>query len=114
MGKTSQRDLAIAYQRLDNQKMRFVIWGQSLGLDKGPHAQEAIPELRKSPPLARNIEQNMKLIISLFKDGDELGARYGLEQYTTPSQVYSHKRGASLTELKEFGRLLKGEGPSPA
>lgn len=80
MGRARLRDVAVLHQRLDNQKMRFLIWGESLGLHQANVQQGSLDHL--SPTLRQHLEKTMKLIVDLFKDSESLRLKYGLREET--------------------------------
>jgi hypothetical protein len=69
------RDLQLLHTKLDNQKVRFMIWGHSLGLDEPTRRLEV--DIRPQETRGAVIE-TMQLIISLFEESGGLVARYGL------------------------------------
>ena len=86
LGRARSHDYKILHQKLDNQKFRFMTWGQANGLDGGLSYDERLDEPERRQHLARTME----LVHSLFKESDGLTEIYGLQQKT------SH--GSSLRE----------------
>ena len=82
LGRARNRDFEILHTKLDNQKVRFMIWGQAIGLDDVTNARGAWSS-KTAKRLA--IQSTMHTIMSIFKESGGLVNRYGLHrQAVTP------------------------------
>lgn len=84
MSRTAQKDIARQHQKLDNQKMRFVIWGRSLQLHEAVLDKHILDIVEADKVLMHNIQKTMLHIKSLFQDVDSLAQRYGLKKEPNP------------------------------
>lgn len=75
LGRTKDRDLLLLHQKLESQKARFVLWGQSMYLDSEKRCL-----LRDNNMAYRATERTMQQADSLFREGTDLAARYGLRE----------------------------------
>lgn len=89
MKRTKSLDIAILHQRLQNQKMRFVVWGKSLNLHNGETRYQA--NSADLGVLDRQVieltRQTMLLLKAIFEDAETLETRYGLQRVGQVSQV---------------------------
>jgi ubiquitin-conjugating enzyme E2 D/E len=76
VGRTQDRSLKILVTKLDNQKARFIIWGQALKLDD-PQGYERSLE---NPLIQHRIHANCELLYSIFTESSVLKKRYGLKE----------------------------------
>ena len=76
LGRTQSHRLRILETKLDNQKARFIIWGQKHNLQDGQQYDRRLDEsVRKG-----QIVKTCRLIIDLFTASEELKTRYGLAE----------------------------------
>lgn len=98
LGVARNYDTLVLHQKLDNQKARFLIWGESINLNAPSRASD----LDHRPLVQDSIMNTMTLIISLFTASDQLRGRYGLVLLHEPNGAVLQ----SGESHKPFRRLL--------
>jgi hypothetical protein len=76
IARTQDRALQILSTKLDNRKARFMIWGESLDLDKPDRPDSRL----QHPVISDRICQTCNLIYNLFADSSQVRRRYGLRE----------------------------------
>src|ERR1700761_2006684 len=76
IARTQDRTLRVLATKLDNQKARFIIWGESLGL----HRSDGTDRRAEHPVIAKSISRSCELVYELFTDSNQLQLRYGLAE----------------------------------
>ena len=74
MGRSRNRDFEILHTKLDVQKVRFLIWGEAVGLVGSVATSEDLNLLDIRP----TVEKVLKCIHLLFTDSEKLTSRYGI------------------------------------
>ena len=74
IARSQTRSLQLFATKLDNQKARFIIWGESLDLDKPDQFDKRLDNAAIAKPIGRTCG----LVYDLFTDSDQLKTRYGL------------------------------------
>ncbi|MCJ1242180.1 hypothetical protein MMC14_010187 [Varicellaria rhodocarpa] len=76
LGRARNRDFEILHTKLDNQKVRFMIWGQALGLDDSSRTLTILDR----PQIRSSIARTIHCIIGMFEESREIANKYGLRQ----------------------------------
>ena len=110
LGRARNRDFEILHTKLDNQKVRFMIWGQALGLDDSSRSLTMLDRSQIRSCIART----MDCIISMFEESWYITNKYGLRQ-DSDGQSVAALTGNNASALKASFRrfqarigLLKG------
>ena len=80
MANTMDFDLRILHQRLENQKLRFANWGQSLGLDGSLEGESALHGATFNELTGVSIMRNMEILRETFQNARSLEKRQGLHR----------------------------------
>ena len=102
LGQAQDRDFEILHTKLDNQKVRFMIWGQALGLDGSSSTSTAFDRAE----IRHSLVRSMKCIIGIFDESQQLMTRYGIRQQSTDHSIAA-RTGNNASALKETFRRFQ-------
>ena len=77
-GRAQRRDFELLHTKLDVQRVRFLAWGEAAGLINTTTYNDRFDH----PAVRPTVERVLRCIRLLFKEGNELTARYGLRRDT--------------------------------
>ncbi|MCJ1473348.1 hypothetical protein MMC13_001999 [Lambiella insularis] len=102
LGRARNRDFEVLHTKLDNQKVRFMIWGQVLGFDEATRSQSTL----ERPDIRSSIVRTMQCIIGLFQESNDITGKYGLGEESS-SKTLAAQTGNNASALRETFRRFQ-------